>query len=335
MIYSPSRVAQSSTTTGTGAFTLGSALTGARTAADAGIPLGALYGYTIEAVDSNGIPTGEWESGLGDLSASTTLNRRIVLAGSNGTSLVNFSAGTKYVYVAPLGELYGRGVEAGQFLFAETDLVGPPGAGTVEASMPWDFVVISSGTLSLQAGGPNHPGVVRITSSTTANSGATFSTHGTTAANAIQFRFGGGEFSQFIIRPQTLTNATIRFGFHDTTSSADVTDGAYFEMQPGGALVAKTANNSTRTTSSTLATLSTNTWYRGVIVVNHNASSVWFAVYSESGSLLGDTSITTNIPTASGREFGHGLIATNSGTTASALVDIDYVSVGIARRLTR
>lgn len=45
----------------------------------------------------NAAVPGEYEHGLGHLSASTTLVRDTVLDGSNGTSLVNFSAGIKNI----------------------------------------------------------------------------------------------------------------------------------------------------------------------------------------------------------------------------------------------
>jgi hypothetical protein len=52
--------------------------------------------------------------------------------------------------------------------------------------------------------------------------------------------------------------------------------------------------------------------------------------------LLGSTSITTNIPTTTGRETGAGLVATNSGTTGTLLAYFDFMAVGyIGRELTR
>lgn len=53
--------------------------------------------YCIEGVDGNGVPTGQWEEGIGHLSGSTTLVRDTLLASSTG-SAVSFSAGTKNVF---------------------------------------------------------------------------------------------------------------------------------------------------------------------------------------------------------------------------------------------
>lgn len=99
------------------------------------------------------------------------------------------------------------------------------------------------------------------------------------------------------------------------------------------AAVGKTSSNSTRTTSSTIATLSANTWYRARIVVNKAASAVDFYIFDDNGNQLGTQQVTTNIPTATGRETGHGYIATKSGTTAQSCIDMDFMSIEFTRAL--
>lgn len=105
------RIKETSTTTGTGDFTLAGAVAGfwafsARySIGDEQVP------YCIELVDGSGVPTGEREVGLGTYSASNTLRRDKVYASSNGDALVNFSAGTKNVFVtisAEVGDITGR-----------------------------------------------------------------------------------------------------------------------------------------------------------------------------------------------------------------------------------
>jgi hypothetical protein len=104
------RVMETSTTTGTGAFSLAGAVTGYRTF-NVGIGVGPLVHYVIEAVDANSIPTGEWEVGEGYLSGSSTLVRNKVIASSNSNALVNFSAGTKRVFNAwPAYQVQGKGI---------------------------------------------------------------------------------------------------------------------------------------------------------------------------------------------------------------------------------
>ena len=89
------RVKETTTTTGTGNVTLGGAVTGFQTFNTA-FGQNVQFEYFIEAVDANGVPTGDWEVGDGYLSASTTLVRDQVRRSSNSNAAVNFSAGTKY-----------------------------------------------------------------------------------------------------------------------------------------------------------------------------------------------------------------------------------------------
>lgn len=85
------RVLETSTTTGTGAFTLAGTLPSFQSFAAIGD--GNTCYYTITAGS-------EWEVGLGTYTASgTSLSRDVVLDSSNSGSLVNFAAGTKTVFV--------------------------------------------------------------------------------------------------------------------------------------------------------------------------------------------------------------------------------------------
>ena len=89
------RVKGTTTTTGTGAITLaGSAPTGFQTFAAAFGASAVRVPYAIVAQSG-----GEWEVGIGTLSGSTTLTRTVVQSSSNGNAAVNFSAGTKDVFV--------------------------------------------------------------------------------------------------------------------------------------------------------------------------------------------------------------------------------------------
>lgn len=211
--------------------------------------------------------------------------------------------------------------------FWATDFLGEAVNVNTEAVTPWDVSVFLAGTQTKIAGLANHPGILRFTSSTTADSGGRVRT----ATEA--FIFGGGEVAEFVFRIVTLTNLTFRLGFQDLVGSADAADGAYIEVPSTGAAVGKTANNSVRTTSATIATLAIDTWYIARIKVNRDATAVDFEILDDAGNLLGSVQITTNIPTAAGREFGHGYVATNAGTVATALVEMDYMSIEFTRAL--
>lgn len=92
------RIKETSTTTGTGAFTLAGAMTGFKAFSDA-CTVGDLLFYTIQGVDGTGAPSGEWECGYGTYSAANTLTRTTPSAGSAATP-VSFSAGTKQVFLS-------------------------------------------------------------------------------------------------------------------------------------------------------------------------------------------------------------------------------------------
>ena len=87
------RVRELTSTTGTGAVTLGGAVGGFQTFA-AGIGNDNTTYYTISINSEN-----EWEVGLGTLNGdSSTLTRTTVLESSNGDAAVDFSAGSKQVF---------------------------------------------------------------------------------------------------------------------------------------------------------------------------------------------------------------------------------------------
>lgn len=85
------RVRETSTATGTGAFTLAGTISGYRTFSTA-IGNGNTTHYTI--VDD----VGGWEVGLGTVGAGS-LTRDTVLSSTNANALVNFAAGSKDVFV--------------------------------------------------------------------------------------------------------------------------------------------------------------------------------------------------------------------------------------------
>lgn len=94
----PPRVLETSTTTGTGTYTLAGAVTGFQSFAAVGD--GNTCTYFVEEVDADGNPSGGWEEVLGTYTASgTTLTRTTILASSNSGSAVNWAAGTRRIGV--------------------------------------------------------------------------------------------------------------------------------------------------------------------------------------------------------------------------------------------
>jgi hypothetical protein len=85
------RVQETTTTTGTGTVTLGGAVSGFQSFSVIG------NGNTCYYTIAGGT---EWEVGIGTYTSSgTTLSRDTILESSNGGTAVNFSAGTKNVFV--------------------------------------------------------------------------------------------------------------------------------------------------------------------------------------------------------------------------------------------
>jgi len=126
------RVLETSTTTGTGALTLNGTPSGYQSFLD-GV---GNANTTFYAVFNTSAP--EWEVGLATLSAGTTLTRTTVFSSSNADAAVNFSAGTKNVFVTlPAGKLDGTTI--GSVSPAEgtfTDLILSTGSITVPLSNP-------------------------------------------------------------------------------------------------------------------------------------------------------------------------------------------------------
>jgi hypothetical protein len=88
------RVRDTSTTTGTGSFTVsGTAPTGFRTFS-AVLSVADTFYYAIQAQGAN-----EWEVGLGTYSSANVFARTTILSSSNSGSAVTFSAGTKDVFL--------------------------------------------------------------------------------------------------------------------------------------------------------------------------------------------------------------------------------------------
>lgn len=111
------RVKESSTTTGTGAFTLAGAVAGYRAFSTAFSDADVVYYFIVNGT--------EWEVGYGAFTlAGTTLARTTVLASSNANALVNFSAGTKEVFCTLPASLADVFSATGKTTPVDADLLG-------------------------------------------------------------------------------------------------------------------------------------------------------------------------------------------------------------------
>ena len=131
------RVKETTTTTGTGTVTLAGAATGFQSFAVVGN--GNTTYYTIAAQTGTA-----WEVGIGTYTSSgTTLSRDTVLASSNSGSLVNFSAGTKDVFVT---------YPAGRSVIGSQGYVENANTVATSASINTGNNAISAGPVSVNSG---------------------------------------------------------------------------------------------------------------------------------------------------------------------------------------
>lgn len=202
--------------------------------------------------------------------------------------------------------------------------------------MPVFCTVLLSGTITSVESTANHPGIIRLSDSTTANGGAYCNLPYTSQPVM------GNEFMEFIFQPKIVSkgareNITARMGLLDANSVSEPADGCWINIF-NSTLTGKCKNNAGPTTTGTSYTLalSNTTWYRGTIEVNTGATSVNYTLYSEAGAKVWSALVTGNIPTAAGRASGFGFIATQPTTdSAGAMIDLDYINYEIRRKLAR
>ena len=178
---------------------------------------------------------------------------------------------------------------------------------------------------SVAVGSINAVGIMRAALGTTAAGRAAIS-----SANLNVLKFGKGvasfESETLIVNLSDAANTySFRAGFIDSIS-AESTDGAFFRYTHGtngGRFEAVTRNNGVETATDTGITVAANTWYKFEITVNAVGTSVEFKI---NGAVVATN--TTNIPTASGRETGYGVMALRSvGTAAFSCYDCDFIEV--------
>jgi hypothetical protein len=196
---------------------------------------------------------------------------------------------------------------------------------------PLSGTAISSGTILAGTGDMIHPGITILRDSATANGGYRI------MSDITAFRINGTERARFIFQDRSAakTTITIRMGFLDTTTVTAPVDGCYLQIL-NNVLSGICRNNNAQTSTAVNFSNSDNVWYDGRIEVNPTATNVTFSLYNNTQVLLWNQTVTSNIPIASGRETGFGVIATESTTDAAAdMLWMDFMNFKMKRRLGR
>ena len=183
---------------------------------------------------------------------------------------------------------------------------------------PWLGLAVSSGTGAIGTSVANHPGIMNISGSGSANSGYRIAT------NAASQVMAGGEIFEIVFRAVDTVNTLLRAGYIDTFTATDQTDGVYIEINSNTTVRGKTAAATTRSTTSTGYVITIGVWYRAKIVVNSDATRVDYYLYNDAGTQLWTNNLTTNIPTD---PTGNGFVTLETDAVGSNFIDIDYMSM--------
>lgn len=185
------RVRESTTTIGTGAVTLAGPYATFQSFLSAIGNGNSTYYSLVNAI------AGEWEVGIGTYTSSTnTLSRDTVLSSSNANALVDFSVGTKDVFVTQPAERSLLVQSGGTSLFAGNAAFTNGGAVYADST-----TTLTSGTLPVPSGGT---GLTSGTSGGVPYYSASNTLASSAALNANQLVIGGGAGAA----PSTTTTGT-------------------------------------------------------------------------------------------------------------------------------
>lgn len=177
---------------------------------------------------------------------------------------------------------------------------------------------IASGTITTCAS-DDRTGVVNLRCNTTTNGGYNFLTD----PSAIHLNNGGWGYACEFAIPTTA--ATIRLGFFDSITTTAPVDCCMLEISATSARPKCRSNNTE--TSGAEYYITTGAWYTATIKVETSASAI-FELFDVSGTRVMLRTITTNIPVASGRQTGAGCFCITPITTATTLLNMDWMVVG-------
>jgi hypothetical protein len=122
-------------------------------------------------------------------------------------------------------------------------------------------------------------------------------------------------------------------GFQDSTAINTLpTDGCYMIINATNTASNTTLSGVCRSNSVQSNTsgyvLTPNGFYKGTITMNPTASALTFTLHNATNDLLWTDTVSSNIPTAAGRETGHGIIIGETTTDAARVIlQLDYMDL--------
>lgn len=314
-----SRVKETSTTTGTGDLTLAGAATNFKTFASV-CSVGDTFEYFIEDATNSA-----WEAGLGIYSATNTLKRLIPIRSTNSNALVNFSAGTKNVWIDSGALTLKNRPDNGFFAcWNQPDAVTGGGADN------GGYRITSSGG-SLSASPAVVAGIVGgITLNCTTSTTGRVAFNGINQSGVTSFVPLGGGVARFKARLKmvTLSNGTdtytARLGFNGSTSGEAVNfvGFRYTDGVNTGKWQAVTKAASVETATDTGVTAQTSTLSTFEVIIDAAAANAYFYI---DGVLVATN--TTNIPTGASQPVGYGVSVNKSaGSNAIDTLNIYFMN---------
>lgn len=293
-------------TSGTGTVTLGTAVSGFLTFADAGVKDGERVTYVLEEGANR-------EMGEGIYTASgTTLTRERVLASTNSGAKISLSGAAK-VFIALSAQDVSPTTDREGPLIIEDWHSNSTSSGQM-GSMNWGY---TNGSRSSMESEQNHPGIFyRYTNA---------STQAYTYLGAVVRKFGRyDEIAEmcFIWRWHETPGSThnVRFGFSNAVNSATKADGAYFErLGADTSLYAVVKDASAETRVSVLA--DTSAWMN--CKIRRESDTRWVFTVNDVETVFDSD---PNLPTASNVCYFEFTVWNTSGTALQG-IDVDFTSL--------
>ena len=194
--------------------------------------------------------------------------------------------------------------------------------------LPWTEAAIASGTITIANCLANHPGIIYLKSSTSADSGVLI------RLGYQNLILAGGESSDAIWTVETTAGTVAAHGFVSSLGKPTVTDSGVRVFINGTTLSGISYAGSTQTNTGTTYTITQGTWYRSRVSIDAAKTVATFSLYTcADGTLVWTDTVTPAAFTPNVLQST--LVVTNSGSSAINLMQLDYINIAIDRVFVR